>query len=178
MTWKDIHMRTFHRLSLTAGALGAAAVLALPGNAFAVTKLSQSAAASQLRGAGVTWSSSGNCVTRSNSSCTSFEQMNVATVTGLKTLKSASKCAINVTGGTEVGHASGTYSHYNGYKADINPNSCVSNYITHNFTHIATRGDGAARYRSSAGNVYAREGSHWDIAFCGGSSACTAATSR
>ncbi|MFF4187574.1 hypothetical protein ACFYZ9_30715 [Streptomyces sp. NPDC001691] len=170
-------MPSVRSLSLTAGALGAAVVLALPGNAFAVTKLSQSEAASQLRAAGITWSSSGNCTTRSNSSCTSFDQINQATVTGLKTLKSASKCAINVTGGTEVGHASGTYSHYNGYKSDINPNTCVSNYITHNFTHIATRGDGAARYRSSAGNVYARESNHWDIAWCGGSAACTAAAS-
>ncbi|WP_343230743.1 hypothetical protein [Yinghuangia seranimata] len=143
-----------------------------------VTKLSQSAAASQLRAAGVTWTSSGNCTTRSNSSCTSFDQINQDTVTGLKTLKSASGCAITVTGGTEVGHASGTYSHYNGYKADINPNSCISSYITRNFTHIATRSDGAARYRSSAGNVYARESNHWDIVYCGGNATCTAAASR
>lgn len=172
-----IHTRRMRRLALTAGALGAATVLALPGNAFAVTKLSQSAAASQLRAAGVTWSSSGNCTTRSNPSCTSFEQINQSTVDGLKTLKSASGCAINVTGGTEVGHASGTYSHYNGYKADITPYTCISNYITRSFTHISDRGDGAARYRSSAGNVYARESSHWDITYCGGSSACTSAAS-
>ncbi|MEU2718066.1 hypothetical protein [Streptomyces sp. NPDC007205] len=165
------------RLGLVAGALGAATVLALPGNAFAVTKLSQSAAASQLRAAGVTWSSSGNCTTRSHSACTSFEQINQATVDGLVTLKRASGCAINVTGGTEVGHASGTYSHYHGYKADITPNTCISNYITRRLTHIPTRGDGAVRYRSSTGNVYARESNHWDITYCGGSSACTSAAS-
>ncbi|MCK7622451.1 hypothetical protein MUU72_04880 [Streptomyces sp. RS10V-4] len=170
-------IRSIRRLGLAAAAIGAATVLALPGNAFAVTKLSQSAAASQLRAAGVTWSSSGNCNTRSNASCTSLEQINQATVDGLKTLKRASGCAINVTGGTEVGHASGTYSHYNGYKVDITPNTCASNYITRSFTHISNRGDGAVRYRSSAGNVYARERNHWDITYCGGSSACTSAAS-
>lgn len=35
----------------------------------------------------------------------------------------------------------------------------------------------AVRYRSSAGNVYARESNHWDITYCGGSSACTSAAS-
>lgn len=175
-------MRKFHRLSLTAGALGAAAVLALPGNAFAVSKLSQSQAASQLRAAGLTWSSSGSCTNRQNRSCTSFEQINQATVNGLKTLKSASRCSMNITGGTEIGHSNGRYSHYNGYKADIGiPNSCVSNYITRSFTRIANRAsDGAPRYRSSAGNVYALEArlNHWDITFCGGDTACTAAASR
>lgn len=172
-------MRTLHRFALTAGAIGAATVLALPGNAFAAAKLSQSQAASQLRAAGVTWSSSGNCTNRQNPSCTSFEQINQATVTGLKTLKSASGCALNVTGGTEKGHAPGEYSHEKGFKADINPNACASNYITRSFTRIANRAsDGAPRYRSSAGNVYARESNHWDITFCGGSSACTASASR
>ncbi|NEA64630.1 hypothetical protein [Streptomyces sp. SID12488] len=170
-----INMR---RTTLGAGAIAAAVVLALPGNAFAVTKLSQSAAASQLREAGVTHSSSGNCTTRSNSTCTSYSQINQATVNGLKTLKSASDCAINVTGGTEDGHADGTYSHWNGYKADINPNSCITNYIHSNFTRISDRGDGAARWRSSSGNVYARESNHFDITYCGGSDACTSSASN
>jgi hypothetical protein len=169
-----INMR---RATLSAGSIAAAAVLALPGNAFAVTKLSQSAAASQLSAVGITHSSSGNCTTRSNSTCTSYNQINQATVDGLKTLKSASGCAINVTGGTEVGHASGTYSHYNGYKADINPNTCITSYIHSSFTKISTRSDGAARWRSSAGNVYARESNHFDITYCGGSTACTNAAS-
>ncbi|WP_443059250.1 hypothetical protein [Streptomyces sp. NBC_00435] len=165
------------RATLTAGSIAAAAVLALPGNAFAVSKLSQSAAASALSGAGVTHSSSGGCTTRSNGTCTSYDQINQATVDGLKTLRSASGCAINVTGGTEVGHASGTYSHYNGYKVDINPNTCITNYIHNSFTKISTRSDGAERWRSSAGNVYARESNHFDITFCGGATACTNAAS-
>ena len=138
--------------------------------AYAVTKLSQSSAASQLSNAGITWSSSGGCTTRSNSTCTSFEQINQSTVSGAITLKNASGCAINITGGTEVGHASGTYSHYNGYKIDISDYTCISNYIKNNFTYIGLRGDGYPQYQSGAGNIYADEGNHWDILFynCGG----------
>ena len=88
----------------------------------------------------------------------------------MKTLGSASGCAINATGGTEVGHASGTYSHYNGYKIDISNYSCIGNYIKNSFTYICLRGDGAPQYRSGAGNIYADEGNHWDILYynCGG----------
>ncbi|MEU3504706.1 hypothetical protein ABZ726_29615 [Streptomyces hundungensis] len=171
-----MHIR--RRPLLLSGMLAVSATLALSGTAdAAVAKLSQSVAASQLAAAGVTHSSSGGCTTRSNAHCTSYDQINKATVDGLKTLKSASGCAINVTGGTEVGHASGTYSHYNGYKADIARNSCIDGYVTRSFTHISTRGDGATRWRSSAGNVYANEGSHWDITYCGGNTSCTAAAS-
>ncbi len=145
------------------------AVVGVTSPASAVTKLSQASAASQLSASGITWSSSGGCTTRSNPTCTSFSQINQSTVSGAKTLKSASGCAMNITGGTEVGHASGTYSHYNGYKIDISKSTCLTNYI-HNFTYIGLRGDGAPQYKSGAGNIYADEGSHWDITYynCGG----------
>jgi hypothetical protein len=135
--------------------------------AFAATKVSQSSAESQFRAAGITWSSSGNCTTRSNGTCTSFDQLNQASVSGIVTLRTASGCAINITGGTEVGHASGTYSHYNGYKIDIAPTSCIDSYITGSFTRIADRGDGSPQYQASSGNVYADEGNHWDITYYG-----------
>ena len=139
-------------------------------SADAVTKLTQSQAASQLRAAGVTWSSSGNCTDRYNSTCTSFEQINQSTVSGVITLKRSSGCSINITGGTEVGHASGTYSHWNGYKVDISKYTCVGNYIHNTFTRIADRADGYPQWKSGAGNIYADEGSHWDITYynCGG----------
>src|SRR3954453_4096433 len=158
-------------LVLLASMLASATVLiGLGTSADAVTKLTQSQAASQLRSAGVTWSSSGGCSDRYNSTCTSFEQINDSTVYGVRTLKTASGCAINITGGTEVGHASGTYSHWNGYKVDISKYTCVGNYIHNTFPRIANRGDGAAQWRSGAGNIYADEGSHWDITYynCGG----------
>ncbi len=68
-------------------------------------------------------------------------------------------------GGTETGHASGTYSHWNGYKLDISLNTCINNYITNSFTYIGLRGDGAKQYQASSGNIYALEGNHWDITF-------------
>ncbi len=143
--------------------------LAVSSPAMAVTKLSQSQAASQLSAAGITWSSSGNCTTRSNSSCTSFEQINQSTVSGAITLHRSSACTVHITGGTEVGHASGTYSHYNGYKVDITHYSCIDSYIHNNFTRIGNRGDGYPQWQASSGNLYCDEGSHWDITYysCG-----------
>ncbi|WP_265446285.1 hypothetical protein [Flexivirga meconopsidis] len=158
-------MRTRILQASAVAGIAAATLAVSAGPAAAVTKLSQSSAASQLRSAGVTWSSSGGCTTRSNSSCTSFEQINQTTVSGLITLKRASGCAINVTGGTEVGHASGTYSHYNGYKADISKNSCINSYIKNSFTYIGLRGDGYPQWKAASGNLYCDEGNHWDITY-------------
>jgi hypothetical protein len=157
-------------LVLFVGFLAAlAALVAVSAPASAATKLTQAQAASQLSAAGITWSSSGNCTTLSVSTCTSFDQINQSTVTGAITLKRASGCAIHITGGTEVGHASGTYSHYNGYKIDISHNTCIDAYIHNNFTRIANRGDGYPQWQAGSGNLYCDEGSHWDITFltCG-----------
>jgi hypothetical protein len=133
-------------------------------------KMSHAQATSIFRAAGITWSSSGNCSDRNNPTCTSFSQINSATVYGVRTLRTSSGCAINLTGGTETGHASGTYSHWNGYKVDFSKYACVGNYIHNNFTRIADRGDGAKQWRSAAGNIYADEGNHWDVLYynCGG----------
>ncbi|WP_432586353.1 hypothetical protein ABVG11_09530 [Streptomyces sp. HD1123-B1] len=166
------------------GAAAAPAPVAAPGpvsataptavtapGAAAVTKLSHADATARLRAAGVGWTSSGGCSDRNRPTCTSFEQVNLATIQGATTLKQGSGCALTITGGTETGHASGTYSHWNGYKLDFSPTSCLSGYITRTFTNIGPRpGDGAQQYRSGAGNIYARESNHWDVLFynCGG----------
>jgi hypothetical protein len=145
--------------------------LASAGTAHAATKLTHSQAAARFRAAGITWSSSGNCSDRYNSTCTSFDGIRLTTVEGAETLKSYTGCALNITGGTETGHASGTYSHWNGYKLDYSLYNCVSNYITSAFTYIGPRaGDGAAMYKSGSGNIYAHEGNHWDVVYynCGG----------
>lgn len=128
-------------------------------------KLSQADAFSRVHSAGISVVSSGGCSDRSRSNCTSLDQINESTIDGIITLKKASGCAITITGGTEVGHASGTYSHYNGYKVDISITTCDSNYITKNFTYQGKRSDGAPLYKSAAGNLYANEGSHWDITY-------------
>lgn len=138
--------------------------------AHAVTKLTHSQATTMFRNAGLTWSSSGGCSDRNTPTCTSFDQLNQATAQGAVTLKKASGCALNITGGTETGHASGTYSHWNGYKLDFGLNTCVSNYVTGTFAYIGVRSDGAPMYQSGSGNIYAKEGSHWDVLYynCGG----------
>src|SRR4051812_1721447 len=135
-----------------------------------VTKLTHSQATSRFQSSGITWSSSGGCSDRNNPTCTSFEQLNLATAQGAQTLKSASGCALNITGGTETGHASGTYSHWNGYKLDFGKTTCVTNYVKNHFSYIGLRGDGAPQYKAASGNVYADEGNHWDVTFynCGG----------
>ncbi|MDJ0385162.1 hypothetical protein [Streptomyces sp. G-G2] len=135
-----------------------------------VAKISHATATSMFRQAGITWSSSGNCADRSNPTCTSFDQLNLATAQAAQVLKGASGCALNITGGTETGHANGTYSHWNGYKIDVAKATCVGNYIKNTFTYIGLRGDGAPQWRSGSGNVYTDEGSHWDVLYynCGG----------
>lgn len=128
-------------------------------------KLSQSQAASLLRNAGIAVSSSGNCSNRNNPSCTSLDQIRAATINGIIAFKQHSGCAVTITGGTETGHASGTYSHANGYKVDISHTTCVTNYIHSHFTYKGLRGDGAPMYDDASGNRYADEGSHWDITY-------------
>ncbi|MFC9155555.1 hypothetical protein ACFTT0_11295 [Streptomyces bauhiniae] len=161
------------RSVLTALALVVApgvAVVGTASDAFAVTKISHATATQMFRDVGLTWSSSGGCSNRQNSTCTSFDQLNLSTAQGAQTLKRASGCGLNITGGTEVGHASGTYSHYNGYKLDFGKISCLTSYIKNNFSYIGLRGDGAPQYQSGSGNIYADEGNHWDVLYynCGG----------
>ena len=141
-------------------ALGLA--LAMPGgDADAAGKeLSHKAATAKLRAAKISWTSSGGCSNRNNPRCTSFSGVKSGTISGIVTFKKSSKCKVTVTGGTETGHASGTYSHWNGYKVDISPTTCVTNYIKRSFGYI-----GGNKWRSSAGNVYYNEGNHWDITY-------------
>ncbi|HEX5565368.1 MAG TPA: hypothetical protein VFY14_00225, partial [Streptomyces sp.] len=129
-------------------------------------KYTHAQAAAELKKAGISWTSSGSCSNWNRSTCTSFTNINKATIAGVIAFKKASGCAVVITGGTEVGHSSGTYSHRNGYKLDISlKNSCVNTYISKKHKKTGTRGDGATLYKSPAGNVYAKEGNHWDITY-------------
>lgn len=159
-------------LTLVLGALFAPGfgVFSATTEAHAATKISHATATSMVRQVGITWSSSGNCSDRNNPTCTSFEQLNLTSAQGAQTLKRATGCSLNITGGTETGHASGTYSHWNGYKLDYAKGTCVTNYIKSTFTYIGLRGDGAPQWKSGSGNIYADEGNHWDVLYynCGG----------
>jgi peptidoglycan hydrolase-like protein with peptidoglycan-binding domain len=128
-------------------------------------KLTQSQAASMLRSAGIAVSSSGNCSDRNNPHCTSLDGIRATTINGIIAFKRSSGCAITITGGTETGHAAGTFSHANGYKVDVSHTACVTNYIHSHFTNEGLRGDGAPLYDDAHGNPYADEGSHWDITY-------------
>jgi hypothetical protein len=148
-------------LVLGALALALFATFAVSASAGASGKeLSHKAAAAKLRSAGIGWTSSGGCANRNKPNCTSFTGIKSGTIKGVITLKKASHCRITVTGGTETGHASGTYSHWNGYKVDVAVTSCVTGYIKRNFSYI-----GGDKWRSAAGNVYFNEGNHWDITY-------------
>lgn len=130
------------------------------------TKLTHSQAAARLRSAGIGIHSSGNCSDWNNRRCTSLTNVNSGSIDGIIRFRQVSGCGVTVTGGTEVGHASGRLSHRNGYKLDISPTSCVSGHITRNYRRIGTRGDGAALYRPNGSpNTYARESNHWDITY-------------
>jgi hypothetical protein len=159
-------MKISGKLTIVPALVALAASLALTAPASAVT---QSAAESAFRSAGITWSSSGGCTDPGNPTCTSFSGLRQATVDGGVTLKHASGCALNITGGTEAGHAAGTYSHANGYKLDFSRWSCLTSWIHGTYTYIGLRGDGAPMYRAASGNIYADEGNHWDVTFytCG-----------
>ncbi len=157
------------RRTLSAFAAAATAAVTAVGFAGPAAAVTQASAESQFRAAGITWSSSGNCTTRSNPTCTSFEGLRQTSIDGAKTLKSASGCSLNITGGTEVGHASGTYSHYNGWKLDFSRTTCLTNWVHGHYSYIGTRGDGAPMYEAASGNIYADEGNHWDVTYysCG-----------
>ncbi|WP_442809864.1 peptidoglycan-binding domain-containing protein [Streptomyces sp. SR27] len=127
--------------------------------------LTHSQAAAKFSAAGISWSSSGGCSDRNSTACTSFDGLRVASADGAVTLRGASGCQMTITGGTETGHASGTYSHWNGYKLDFAMTSCLTNYVTGTFPYSGKRGDGASLYTAPSGNVYANEGSHWDVTF-------------
>lgn len=128
-------------------------------------KMTDSEARSKVTAAGIPVVSSGGCTDRNKSYCTSLEQVNSGSIDGILTLKRASACSFSITGGTETGHASGTYSHWNGYKIDISKGSCIDSYVKNNFTYMGLRGDGYPQWKSASGNIYCDEGNHWDILY-------------
>ncbi|KAF8610280.1 hypothetical protein BDV93DRAFT_12134 [Ceratobasidium sp. AG-I] len=153
-------MKFFTALSAVVVSVSAATVVPRTG-----TPMTQAAAQSKLEGAGIYASSTGGCTNKSVSTCTSYDGILSGTVNNVITLKNACGCAITITGGTEVGHASGTYSHANGYKVDIHHASGVDAYVTNTFTKIGNRGDGYPQWKSAAGNIYCDEGTHWDVTY-------------
>lgn len=146
-----------------------AALTTVVATAIPASAVTQAQAESAFRAAGITWTSSGGCTNRNVSTCTSFDGLRQASVDGAITLKRASGCGLTITGGTETGHASGTYSHWNGYKLDFSRTSCLTSWVHNTYAYQGLRGDGAPLYKAASGNLYADEGNHWDVTFysCG-----------
>ncbi|MEU4830019.1 hypothetical protein [Streptosporangium sp. NPDC023615] len=130
-------------------------------------RLQQVDAERLLREAGLRVTSSGGCSNRQGRTCTSLQAVRSGTISSAIDLKRRSGCRLVVTGGTEVGHAPGPYSHFAGYKLDIKPNRCINRYITKNHPSQGVRGDRARLYGAdgTSGPLYAREADHWDILF-------------
>ena len=126
--------------------------------------IGQQLAESLLSSKGIGWRSTGNCSDRNNRTCTSFENIRVGTLKGLVGFALSSGCPITVTGGTERGHATSRYSHWNGYKIDISTGRCVDGAVGR-FPRTGVRGDGAQMHRSPDNGLYAREKDHWDITY-------------
>lgn len=101
----------------------------------------------------------------SSPGATSLNNINQATLDEAVRLKNSCNCKVTITGGTESGHAPGTYSHSTGYKVDLEDSPGLNTYITSNASYVSTRSDGAKIYKDpTRPNVeYARESSHWDI---------------
>ncbi|MEV3926932.1 hypothetical protein [Actinomadura coerulea] len=124
-------------------------------------RLDQQFAEYALRASGIGWRSTGGCSDRTVRTCTSFEGIRWGTIKSLIEFAESSGCEVTVTGGTEHGHAGGTYSHANGYKVDIATGACVDEAVRR-YPFTGVRGDGARLHRSPEG-VFAREKDHWDI---------------
>ncbi|GGL40375.1 hypothetical protein [Planomonospora parontospora] len=126
--------------------------------------LGHSQAARRAQRAGLGLYSSGGCTDRWIRQCTSLEAIRTRTLRGAIRLKRRSGCPVTLTGGTEIGHVVGRYSHGNGYKLDVAPNACVDRHITRTQPFRGVRSDGALLYGSPE-SLYARTPSHWDILF-------------
>lgn len=120
-------------------------------------RLTHNQAKAKLAAEGIGVYSSGGCSSRSGSSCTSLDTILTAVIDDVITLKKRSGCTVLVTGGTETGHATGPYSHWNGYKADVNMNSCLDNWVRGHGSYV-----GSSRWSIDKA-VYYYEGNHWDI---------------
>ncbi|MEV0722849.1 hypothetical protein AB0I37_08775 [Micromonospora purpureochromogenes] len=55
------------------------------------------------------------------------------------------------------------------YALDIALSTCIQNYITSHYTYVGYISGFGYQYRAASGNLYTKEGSHWDILFytCG-----------
>ncbi len=171
-TWSDLIRGDSSKLCIPlAGSLKPAVapppIAVVPGlvNGFAVgCSTSNDQNVTTLTSNGVAGHSTNNCCIKTQSTCTSLDGMNSATLSQIINVEN--KCgAITVTGGTEVGHSGegGTGSHSSGAKVDIGQNliSCILG--TTGSSPINPPSFGLSQARDNCGNIYTWEGNHTDI---------------
>jgi len=101
---------------------------------------------------------------QSNTTCVDGLQRN--TIDGVENIQKGCNCDVIITGGTENGHAPGTYSHSNGYKLDLGMNNPTLNTYVNN--QIGTSNPTPYKpYKGTDGNTYMYETGppHWDVCF-------------
>ncbi len=80
--------------------------------------------------------------------------------------KEVSNCNVIVTSATGGNHASGEYSHANGYKVDLKSQGeggALTSYITSHYTELSPRSNGDKAFISPSGAIYVLESDHWDV---------------
>jgi hypothetical protein len=125
------------------------------------------------------------CPSGASTGCTDLDGIRKEAIDGATELKEDCNCNVVVTGGTEAGHASGIYSHTNGYKLDFRKDAGLNEYIRgeydieKNFSDPQSacggaggswgggscrRSDGSQIYIDpESGAIYAEEHDHWDV---------------
>ncbi len=95
-----------------------------------------SEAVAVLQSAGISVTSSGNCSDQNNANCTSLEGIPKDAINKIIKLKQSCGCSFNVTGGTEVGHAS----HGPGLPVmDVSQDQTLGNYLN-NRSNLSSAG--------------------------------------
>lgn len=137
-------------------------------------KLGHYVAWQMLQNAGIPVTSSSGYVgpDRTNTTGTSLKDIRRNTIAGIIKFKLVSGQSFSVTGGTEDGHAVGTYSHGNGYKVDISTEP--SSHIENSYGPVTTAteyGSSYPAYRRStpSGEIFYDERGtgkpHWDVLY-------------
>ena len=126
-------------------------------------------ARSDLAAAGIgvnkTCQDSSSCSVSGGQTC--LNGLQSSTISGVEAIKQncTGNCDVTITGGTECGHSSGTYSHGNGYKTDLRPNADLNNYIQQQGCNTTPQDTNCT---GQDGNIYRYEtagGAHWDVCY-------------
>jgi len=117
---------------------------------------------------GISVTSSGNCSNQNDAKCTSLNNIPKSTIANIVKLKSDSGCPFNVTGGTEVGHAS----HGSGLPVvDVSEAPCLKTFFQSNKANL-TSGSNITKICATASNqniafncTYLEPAAHFHLVF-------------